>query len=238
MGSLSGGNGSLWGMGFFHSQEWNSGRRRKRRSNGEEKRNNNASKSSHTGSVDANSGAGYRFPLKQAMTASSLALSGDTLAQLRDRWIKNKDNLPHPPHPKDVIGALLSEHDWLRSIRMASYGFLLYGPGTYAWYSYLDRCMPMQSVENILMKVLLNQIVLGPCVIAVIFAWNNLWLGKLSDLPNKYQKDALPTLFFGFRFWIPVSVLNFWAIPLQARVAFMSMASIFWNFWLSATMSK
>ncbi|KAF3648130.1 hypothetical protein FXO38_18332 [Capsicum annuum] len=226
MGSLSGGNGSLWGMGFFHSQEWNCGRRRKRRSNGKNS-SNNASKSS----VDASDGAGYRFPMKQALTASSLALTGDTIAQFRDRWIKNKDT-------KDMIGALLSEHDWLRSIRMASYGFLLYGPGTYAWYSYLDRCMPKQSVENVLMKVLLNQIVLGPAVIAVIFAWNNLWLGKLSELPNKYQKDALPTLLFGFRFWIPVSVLNFWVIPLQARVAFMSMASIFWNFCLSATMSK
>ncbi|KAH0653783.1 hypothetical protein KY289_031461 [Solanum tuberosum] len=144
MGSLSGGNGSLWGMGFFHSQEWNSGRRRRRRSNG--------GKSSNSDSVDANSGAGYRFPLKQAMTASSLALTGDTIAQLRDRWLKNKDNLPDPSHPKDMIGAFLSEHDWLRSIRMASYGFLLYGPGTYAWYSYLDRCMPKQSVENVMMK--------------------------------------------------------------------------------------
>ncbi|XP_009768212.1 protein SYM1 [Nicotiana sylvestris] len=236
MGSLSGGNGSLWGMGFFHSQEWNFERRRRRNSGKKEgKSSSNASKSSH---ADVNGGSDYRFPLKQAMTASSLALTGDTLAQLRDRWLKNKDTLPNPPHPMDMIGALLSKHDWLRSIRMASYGFLLYGPGTYAWYSYLDRCMPKQIVENILMKVVLNQIVLGPAVIAVIFAWNNLWLGKLSDLPNKYQKDALPTLLFGFRFWIPVSVLNFWVIPLQARVAFMSMASIFWNFWLSATMSK
>lgn len=47
------------------------------------------------------------------------------------------------------------------------------------------------------LQVLLNQIVLGPCVIAVVFAWNNLWQGKVSELPNKYQKDALPTLFFG-----------------------------------------
>lgn len=98
MGSLSGGNGSLWGMGFFHSQEWSSGRR-KRRSNGG-KEGNNASNSSHTDSVNVNGGAGYRFPMKQAMTASSLALTGDTIAQLRDRWLKNKDNLPNPPHPK------------------------------------------------------------------------------------------------------------------------------------------
>lgn len=46
-------------------------------------------------------------------------------------------------------------------------------------------------------QVLLNQIVLGPCVIAVVFAWNNLWLGKVSELPNKYKKDALPTLLYG-----------------------------------------
>lgn len=97
MGSLSGGNGSLWGMGFFHSQEWNFERRR-RRSSGEKegKSSSNASKSSH---ADVNGGSDYRFPLKQAMTASSLALTGDTLAQLRDRWLKNKDTLPNPPHP-------------------------------------------------------------------------------------------------------------------------------------------
>jgi hypothetical protein len=46
-------------------------------------------------------------------------------------------------------------------------------------------------------QVVLNQIVLGPCVIAIIFAWNNLWLGKLSELPSKYQNDALPTLLNG-----------------------------------------
>ncbi|CAK9143750.1 unnamed protein product, partial [Ilex paraguariensis] len=92
---------------------------------------------------------------------------------------------------------------------MITYGFLFYGPGSYAWYQYLDHCMPKQTVENLLMKVLLNQIVLGPSVIAVVFAWNNLCQGKLSELPDKYLKDALPTLFVGFRFWIPVSILNF-----------------------------
>ncbi|CAK9144296.1 unnamed protein product [Ilex paraguariensis] len=80
---------------------------------------------------------------------------------------------------------------------MITYGFLFYGPGSYAWYQYLDHCMPKQTVENLLMKVLLNQIVLGPAVIAVVFAWNNLCQGKLSELPDKYLKDALPTLFVG-----------------------------------------
>lgn len=209
----------------FHSREPGK-RRRIRRS------------SKPSDSAEQNGGAGFRFPIKPAVTAGSLALTGDTIAQLRERWVTNKSLQKQQHSPAHHFKTVISEHNWLRALRMASYGFLLYGPGSYVWYQYLDRCMPKQTLQNVLTKVLLNQIVLGPCVIAVVFAWNNLWQGKVSELPNKYQKDALPTLFFGFRFWIPVSLLNFWVVPLQARVAFMSMGSIFWNFCLSSTMSK
>ncbi|GAB4849605.1 hypothetical protein Ancab_004400 [Ancistrocladus abbreviatus] len=85
---------------------------------------------------------------------------------------------------------------------MTSRGFLFYGPGCYAPYQYLDRYLPQQTVENLLLKVILNQIILGPCVIAVVFAWNNLWLGKLSKLPMKYQNDFLPALLNGENFFI------------------------------------
>lgn len=43
-------------------------------------------------------------------------------------------------------------------------------------------------------KVVLKQIVLGPCVLAMIFGWNKLWLRELQELPSKYQNDALHTL--------------------------------------------
>ncbi|KAK1324731.1 hypothetical protein QJS10_CPA01g01874 [Acorus calamus] len=144
-----------------------------------------------------------RFPLKQAGTAAFLALTGDTIAQVRHRWMSVH-------HHEGFVSSLLSDHDWVRALRMASYGFLLYGPGSHAWYQFLDHQLPAMTFQNISLKVLLNQVVLGPCVVAVIFAWNYIWLGKLSRLPNKYQKDALPTLLYGFRFWVPVSVLNFW----------------------------
>ncbi|XP_021274132.1 protein Mpv17 isoform X2 [Herrania umbratica] len=220
-----GSNGAFWG--------WNLPDLRSKK-----KRFQSKSKSSDS-TAEATGAGGYRFPLKQAVTAASLALTGDTIAQLSDRWRKQKQSLSGSSDTsKDVMSSIVSHHDWLRALRMTSYGFLFYGPGSYAWYKYLDHYLPHQTAQNLMLKVLLNQIVLGPCVIAVVFAWNNLWLGKLSQLPNKYQKDALPTLFYGFRFWIPVSVLNFWVVPLQARVAFMSTGSIFWNFFLSSTMSK
>ncbi|PQM36054.1 protein Mpv17 isoform X1 [Prunus yedoensis var. nudiflora] len=199
-----GGHGGLWG--------WNPSPRKPK----QQRKRRFDSKSQSSNSVEATGGAGHWFPLKQAATAGSLALTGDTIAQLTQRWTKAK-----ALNQQDGKHALLSDHDWLRALRMTSYGFLLYGPGSYAWYQFLDHSLPAKTVGNLLLKVLLNQIVLGPTVIAVVFAWNNLWQRKLSQLPDKYRRDAFPTLLYGFKFWIPVSVLNFWVIPLQARVAFM-----------------
>ncbi|CAM8896575.1 unnamed protein product [Rhodiola kirilowii] len=195
MGSLGGGMGRL----FW----WNAlSKRAPRRSNSDQQRRSNSS-----GSAGGTSGSSaYRFPINQAVTAGGLALTGDTIAQFNQRLRKRESG----SEDKDVSQTLLSDHDWLRSLRMMSYGFLLYGPGSYAWYQFLDRFLPQQTAKNLLLKVLLNQVVLGPSVIAVIFAWNNLWLGKLKELPKKYQNDALPTLLLGLRFWIPVSILNFW----------------------------
>ncbi|KAH7651440.1 Mpv17/PMP22 protein [Dioscorea alata] len=193
-------------------------------------------KSSSESSIGGHTTSGWSlvdFPFKQAAVASSLTLAGDTIAQARDLLFPCRPPSGSNAEDKDA-STFQPTYDWLRAMRMASYGFLLYGPGTYVWYQFLDRCMPNPTLVNLSVKVLLNQIILGPSVIAVIFAWNNLWLGKLSDLPNKYQKDALPTLLYGFRFWIPVTILNFGLVPLSARVAFMSTCSIFWNFYLSS----
>ncbi|CAH2058313.1 unnamed protein product [Thlaspi arvense] len=225
-----GGAGGFWGWNGFDN-------RRKKKSSGDR---GHQRKSGSSDSVDVSRGGGYRFPLKQAVTAGALTFTGDTIAQLSARW-KKRTALKQSSSDKPDEGELwniFSEHDWVRALRMSSYGFLLYGPGSYAWYQYLDHSLPKPTATNLVLKVLLNQVILGPSVIAVIFAWNNLWLGKISELGNKYQKDALPTLLYGFRFWVPVSILNFWVVPLQARVAFMSMGSVFWNFYLSSAMSK
>ncbi|OMO59538.1 Mpv17/PMP22 [Corchorus olitorius] len=172
----------------------------------------------------------HRFPLKQAgrlprlLSLATLLLNSATTGESKNcpfpvplirirEW--NATGIgKYDGGLKGFMSRIIADHDWLRALRMVSYGFLLYGPGSYAWYKRLDQCLPQQTPQNLMLKVLLNQIVLGPCVIAVVFAWKNLWLGKLSELPNKYQKDALPKLFYGFRFWIPVSVLNFWYICL------------------------
>ncbi|CAI5486637.1 unnamed protein product [Closterium sp. Naga37s-1] len=205
-----------------------------------------------------------RFPLKAAATASGLALAGDTLAQLVERrqrrQQRKQQQQQHGSHgrhhadarcaaataPQDQhvvpagegAGEGVGQHDWVRAVRMASYGFLLYGPGCHAWYRRLDRLLPAPTAANFALKVLANQVVVGPTVLLVVFAWNMAWMGKARDIPDKYRRDFFPSLIKGYKFWIPATCLNFAVVPLEARVAFMSCCAIFWNFHLSSSLGK
>ncbi|CAI5503270.1 unnamed protein product [Closterium sp. Naga37s-1] len=205
-----------------------------------------------------------RFPLKAAVTASGLALTGDTIAQLVERYrrrqakeieieaaspccrkrlrgVADKELWKHdfvqalrmasygfllygllmpgwlirafpflPTHlalfprasplPHQLRGVAdkeLWQHDFIRALRMASYGFLLYGPGSYVWYQCLDRMLPAPTLTNFVLKVTANQVVLGPCVLLVVFAWNMAWMGKAKDIPDKYRRDFFPALVDG-----------------------------------------
>lgn len=74
---------ALGGGGFLH---WNFSQQRAKPFKSQRR------KSKSSDSAEATGGAGYSFPLKQAATAGSLALTGDTIAQLIQRWRKHKDS--------------------------------------------------------------------------------------------------------------------------------------------------
>ena len=53
----------------------------------------------------------------------------------------------------------------------------------------MHLCCPQQVVAN--------QLVLGPCVLLVVFAWNMAWMGKAKGIPDKYRRDFFPALVDG-----------------------------------------
>lgn len=121
---------------------------------------------------------------------------------------------------------------------MAGYGFFLYGPILAAWYHCLDRFVsgtPGVPVTAVATKVALSQALLNPALIALVFAYNYAWMRRLPELPEKCRRDLLPTICNGWRFWVPVSVTSFAAVPARHRVLFTSSCSLAWNCYLSAT---
>lgn len=101
-----GGHGGFWGWDSIPKKP-------------EQQRKRFDSKSSS--SVEATGGPGFRFPLKQAVTAGSLALTGDTIAQLRERWRKAKTLDSNPTSQvslTSLVFVVLGFFDWfLRQCR-------------------------------------------------------------------------------------------------------------------------
>ena len=44
-----------------------------------------------------------------------------------------------------------------------------------------------------------NQVILGPSVLLVVFAWNFGWMGQLDRLGEKYRRDFAPAMLDGER---------------------------------------
>lgn len=104
MEALGGGSHHIWL--WLNSAGFNSQRRRR----SERQRRQRASSDSSSKSA-TNAAASHRFPLKQALTAGSLALAGDTIAQFRGGLRKPKDadrSLIDSDDPPKVFHLLIS----------------------------------------------------------------------------------------------------------------------------------
>lgn len=163
--------------------------------------------------------------LKSGLISGSLSLAGDTLAQL----ITSRSN-------SGQGGS--AGYDAARAARMGSFGLLFYGPYQFFWYRALDRAFPGRALANFLAKVSLNQLALAPVTISVVFAWNMALTGQLDKLRAKYEADFFPTMRNGWKFWIPAASINFFFMPLQFQVLYMSTCGMLWTAYLSYSSAR
>ena len=187
--------------------------------------------------------------LKAALTSGGLSLAGDLLAQGLTHRLKQNNKIKPEPAEKNgggVLGKLLGKKqaeeakpappftlDLPRAARMGLFGLLFYGPYQHWWYALLDRSFPGRSTAAFASKVALNQVALAPVVLAAVFAWNLVPLGRGGEWAGKVKRDLVPTMVNGWKFWVPAASVNFWAVPLEAQVAYMSACGLLWTAYLS-----
>ena len=124
--------------------------------------------------------------------------------------------------------------DATRAARMAGFGTLFYGPYQHFWYRALDAFFPGRSTGAFLAKVTLNQVALAPVVLVAVFAWNLALTGKgPTAIAAKVKGDLWPTMVNGWKFWVPAASVNFYAVPLQHQVLYMSACGLLWSAYLS-----
>lgn len=112
------------------------------------------------------------------------------------------------------------KYDYWRTARFATYGLLIHGPLSHAWYGILDKnVMPRnpKSPAAVVIKMGLDQVLLSPIGICLFYTIIKTMEGQ-SDKIKETLKDKLwPTLLAGYAVWPLAHVINFRFIPNPLR---------------------
>merc|ERR1739838_707024 len=132
------------------------------------------------------------------ITATGLGLVGDMISQ---HIIEEKP---------------LSDHDFIRSIRFAAFGPLIWVPISSRWILYAEKAFPIPPLVNLFKKVAIDQLLLGSLIALIAFHYNELMSGhSLQDVHNKIEAHYVKTMKMAWSIWIPAQFFNFYVMPLH-----------------------
>ena len=82
--------------------------------------------------------------------------------------------------------------------------------------------------------MLLDAFIFSPVAVAGYFTWRTvLEGGGPNDVMSKLQSKFIGTLFASLKFWPCVNIINFAFVPVEYRVLYNNMLSLFWSGYLS-----
>mmetsp|Transcript_9081 Transcript_9081/g.14804 ORF Transcript_9081/g.14804 Transcript_9081/m.14804 type:complete len:198 (+) Transcript_9081:41-634(+) len=148
-----------------------------------------------------------------------------------------------------LIGAVLCQSlfgekgkgwDYMQFFSMITFSALIWCPPAFYWYPYLESLFPGNDDKmNIVYKVLLDQLVFSPLVLAA-FWFHSTFLSTL-DLNASVAaipQNLLSSLVTNWVYWPFVQVINIAFVPVQHKVLVLNLASIPWNVYISYSVSK
>jgi hypothetical protein len=137
----------------------------------------------------------------------------------------------------DVIsqGIEKKEHwDCKRTLRMTVFGTAILGFAGGYWYKWLDHRYEAVTLQNILKKVALDQLVFAPPFYASFYLTMALMQGEsLKNSLLNMKKNFLPTYAADLMIWPATQAFNFKVLSPDNRILFISAISIGWNAFLS-----
>eukprot|EP00579_Thalassiosira_antarctica_P005213 CAMPEP_0201892396 /NCGR_PEP_ID=MMETSP0902-20130614/36389_1 /ASSEMBLY_ACC=CAM_ASM_000551 /TAXON_ID=420261 /ORGANISM="Thalassiosira antarctica, Strain CCMP982" /LENGTH=192 /DNA_ID=CAMNT_0048423839 /DNA_START=11 /DNA_END=589 /DNA_ORIENTATION=+ len=177
------------------------------------------------------------------MTASD-ALCQQIEYKLTHDTIKEHDGSDSPAHrnmSSYIIGAKNTKrglplcHDWQRSLHVAITGATMNGPISHAWYGILKRTVTTQhKVLEIATCMVLDALIFSPVAVAAYFIWRSALEGKdFKRIANKLKEIHYSATLASWRFWPLANIVNFSVVPLEFRVLYNNLLSLFWSGYLS-----
>ena len=137
-----------------------------------------------------------------------------------------------------------------RTARFAAVGMLWVGPLLDLWHHCLEHFIPGTATANVLRKLVLDQSLQGPFMIATMYVitgtagrlakhgagdWQSLIAAlrqSLGDARRQWRGTWVKSLYV----WAPVQILQQTIIPLQHRILVVNIVSYFWDTYMASLM--
>ncbi|XP_021547954.1 peroxisomal membrane protein 2 [Neomonachus schauinslandi] len=158
--------------------------------------------------------------LTKAATSGILSALGNFLAQLivKKREKENSQKL-------DVIGPL----------RYAIYGFFFTGPLSHFFYVFMEQWIPSEVPLAGLKRLLLDRLLFAPAFLLLFFLIMNFLEGRdAAAVAVQIRRSFWPALCMNWQVWTPAQFVNINYVPLQFRVLFANLVSLFWYIYLAS----
>lgn len=140
-----------------------------------------------------------------------------------------------------------SKLDSTRILHVAITGSLWSGPITHYWYIVLEKMYGaiakaaniQDPVVGLVIRLILDSTIFSSVTISGYFTVRSFLEGTgLKGASEKVRTRFLTTLFGAWKFWPLANAVNFWFVPMQFRVLYMNVLSLFWTGWLTYVNSK
>ncbi|RCV19073.1 hypothetical protein SETIT_3G354800v2 [Setaria italica] len=124
--------------------------------------------------------------------------------------------------------------DFLRTMRMASYGLLISGPTLHLWFNFISKVFPKKDVVNTLKKMFLGQAVYGPIINSVFFSYNAGLQGEtVPEIIARLKRDLVPTIKSGILYWPACDFITFKFVPVHLQPLVSNSFSFLWTIYIT-----
>lgn len=173
-------------------------------------------------------------PLLTKSTTSAVIMSiSDVLCQkLEQRWISSQQSRVAINNENSKTSRQL---DWHRTRQVAITGFTWSGPISHTWYAILEHLVTIKDkLIGLIIRMILDAFLFSPVAVAGYFTWRTILEGgRSNDIVAKLRDSYVNALLASFRFWPCANIINFSLVPVEYRVLYNNMLSLFWNGYLS-----
>ena len=116
-------------------------------------------------------------------------------------------------------------------------GLVWSGPITHYWYKILFGKLTISindPIIGLVVQILLDSIIFSPITISGYFTLRSIMEGSgIEGIKDKLSTRLVKTVLGAWKFWPAANIINFGFIPLEFRVLYMNVLSIFWSFYLT-----